>query len=189
MRTDESTADPAAGYEAVVYDLDGTLAGLAVDWALVRRDVGRTLAEHGVDAADLDLWGMLERSREDDALAAAVETTIADHECEGARTSERLACADSLLAHSADLPIGVCSLNCEAACRLALERHGLGDRVRAVVGRDTVATEKPDPEPLLATLRGLDVPPERAVFVGDGQRDELTAERAGTAFRYVEEWV
>jgi phosphoglycolate phosphatase len=32
------------------------------------------------------------------------------------------------------------------------------------------------------------VDPETTVFVGDGERDELTAERAGTAFRYVSEW-
>jgi phosphoglycolate phosphatase len=182
-------ADPDDGYDAVVYDLDGTLARLAVDWALVHRDVEQTLSEHGVAAADMDLWGMLERSREDTSLADAVEATIAEHEREGARTSERLACAERLLAHPVDLPVGVCSLNCESACRLALERHGLDERVRTVVGRDTVATEKPDPEPLLATLRGLDVDPERAVFVGDGERDEVTAERAGTAFSYVEEWI
>jgi len=184
----EDDTDPATGYDAVVYDLDGTLAELAVDWAAVHRDVGRTLESHGVDPGDRDLWGLLERSREEPTLAEAVEATIAEHEREGARTSARLAPADRLLAHPADLPVGVCSLNCEAACRLALERHELDGRVRAVVGRDTVATEKPDPEPLLATLRGLEVPPERAVFVGDGERDELTAQRAGTDFRYVEDW-
>ncbi len=181
-------ADPAVEYDAVVYDLDGTLAELAVDWAAVRRDVGRTFETHGVDPGDRDLWRLLERSRKEPALAEAVEATIAEHEREGARTSARLASADRLLAHPADLPVGVCSLNCEAACRLALERHELDGRVRAVVGRDTVETEKPDPEPLLATLRDLGVPPERAVFVGDGERDEVTAERAGTDFRYAEDW-
>jgi phosphoglycolate phosphatase len=181
--------DPTDGYDAVVYDLDGTLAELAVDWDLVRQDVGRALSDHGADPDGLDLWSMLERAREEPTLAAAVESTIAEHEREGARTSARLGCADRLLAHPETLPVGVCSLNCEDACHLALERHDLDHRVRAVVGRDSVATEKPDPEPLLATLRGLEVAPERAVFVGDGRRDEVTAERAGTAFRYVDEWV
>jgi phosphoglycolate phosphatase len=181
--------DDAAGYDAVVYDLDGTLAGLAVDWAAVHRDVGRVLDEHGVDAANLDLWAMLKRAREDPTLDAAVESTIAEHEREGARRSDRLPAADRLLAHPGDLPVGVCSLNCEAACRLALERHDLTGPVGAVVGRDSVATEKPDPEPLLATLRALGAPPERAVFVGDGERDEATADRAGVDFRYVEEWL
>jgi phosphoglycolate phosphatase len=176
-------------YDAVVYDLDGTLAGLAVDWAEVHRDVAGVLDEHGVDTDGMDLWDLLKRSRERDALAEAVETTIADHEREGARNSERLPCADRLLEHPADLPVGVCSLNCEAACRLALDRHALADRVGAVVGRDTVETEKPDPEPLLATLRGLDAPPERAVFVGDSEQDELAAERAGVPFRWVEAWL
>ncbi|WP_254829889.1 HAD family hydrolase [Haloglomus salinum] len=181
--------DPLDGYDAVVYDLDGTLAELAVDWEHVRQDVGRTLSDHGADPDGLDLWSMLERSRQEPTLAEAVEATIAEHEREGARTSERLGCADILLSHPEPLPVGVCSLNCEDACHLALERHDLDHRVRAVVGRDSVATEKPDPEPLLATLRGLEVEPDRAVFVGDGRRDEVTAERAGTAFRYVEEWL
>ena len=74
----------------------------------------------------------------------------------------------------------------EAACRTALDVHDLASHVEAVVGRDTVATRKPDPEPLLAALDPLDVPPERALFVGDSERDAVTAERAGMDFRYVE---
>lgn len=184
-----SAGPDAAAYDAVVYDLDGTLAGLTVDWPAVHRDVAGVFDDSGVDPAGRDLWALLQRSREDPDLAAAVEATIAEHEREGARRSERLPCADRLRDHPPDLPVGVCSLNCEAACHLALERHELADRVHSVVGRDTVATEKPDPEPLLATLRGLDASPDRAVFVGDGERDERTAERAGVEFRYVEAWL
>jgi phosphoglycolate phosphatase len=57
--------------------------------------------------------------------------------------------------------------------------------VDAVVGRDSVPARKPDPEPLLAALDALDVPPNRALFVGDSASDAEAAERAGVAFRYV----
>jgi phosphoglycolate phosphatase len=58
--------------------------------------------------------------------------------------------------------------------------------VDAVVGRDSVETHKPDPEPLLATLEGMGCSPDDAEFVGDSERDEVAAERAGVRFRWVD---
>ncbi|MFB6156498.1 MAG: HAD family hydrolase [Haloferacaceae archaeon] len=171
-----------AEYDAVVFDLDGTLVRLAVDWEAVAADVTATFAEAGVDADGMGLWGMLDLA-DRTGLRDAVEAVIADHETEGARRSERLPAADDLA--GLDRPAAVCSLNAEAAARVALDVHGLDDRVGAVVGRDSVATRKPEPEPLLAALEPLGVPPERALFVGDSERDATAAERAGVAFRYV----
>jgi len=79
-------------------------------------------------------------------------------------------------------------LNCEAACRIALETHAI-DGIGTVVGRDTVATEKPDPEPLLETVRRLDGDPADTVFVGDSERDERTAARAGVDYLDVPAWL
>jgi phosphoglycolate phosphatase len=172
-------------FEAVVFDLDGTLVELAVDWAAVHRDVATLLEERGVTTDGHDLWGLWELGKEV-GHTESVNECIAAHETTGARESTRLPCADAVPGG----PVGVCTLNAERAAREALTTHDLTDRVvtDAVVGRDSVVTEKPDPEPLLATCRALGVDPETTVFVGDGERDELTAERAGTAFRYVSEW-
>ena len=168
--------------EAIVYDLDGTLVELLVDWDAVAADATGVFADAGVDVTGVDLWAMLDRASEV-GVADDLEALIADYEREGARTSERLPAADVL--PEIDLPVGVCSLNCESACRIALETHDLTRYVDAVVGRDSVATRKPDPEPLLATVRALSATPERTLFVGDSERDAITAERAGTAFEYV----
>ena len=70
-----------------------------------------------------------------------------------------------------------------------MDWYGLDGSVSAIVGRDSVAAEKPDPEPLLATVEALGTAPERTLFVGDSPRDERTAERAGTAFVYASEWL
>jgi phosphoglycolate phosphatase len=170
-------------FDAIVYDLDGTLVRLVVDWDAVAADVAAVLRERDVEPPH-DLWEMLERADET-GHRPAVEEAISDHERAGARASERLPLADSVPEVGT---VGVCSLNCEAACHIALERHALTERVGAVVGRDSVATAKPHPEPLLATLDALGVPPEDAVFIGDSERDEVTAQRAGVAFYYVSEW-
>ena len=167
--------------EAVVYDLDVTLVRLAVDWDAAAADAAAALDGCGVDTDGMDLWRMLERSAEL-GHRDAVEEAIAVHEREGARRSERLAFADEMVT---DLPVGVCSLNCEDACRIALDTHDLGEYVACVVGRDTVATFKPDPESLLAAVEELDATPERTLFIGDSEGDAETADRAGTRFAYV----
>ena len=169
-------------YDGIVYDLDGTLLTLAVDWDAVATDVIQVYDDAGIDATGVGLWSLLEDADEH-GIADEVEATISRHEREGARRSRRCPLADALADRS--VPVGVCSLNCEAACRIALETHDLVGDVDAVVGRDSVATHKPDPEPLLATLTDLGVDPANSLFIGDSPRDRETAERAGVAFKFV----
>lgn len=170
-------------HAGVVYDLDGTLVELVVDWDAVAQDVQAVYADAGVAPVDRDLWTMLGEAREH-GLYDDVEAAIAAHECDGARESHLLPYADEL-AHDGR-PAAVCSLNCEAACRVALDTHDLTTHVDTVVGRDTVSTWKPDPAPLLHAVDGLGLAPENVLFVGDSERDAVTAERAGTDFQWVE---
>ena len=175
--------DRYEGYDAVVFDLDGTVVHLDVDWARVDEETADILESHGYQPTET-AWGALDAA--DGDAAAAVTALLADHERRGAERSWRLPAADDLRALAdAGRPTAVCSLNCEAAVRAALAEHGLTDAADAVVGRDTVGPRKPDPGPLLAALRRTDVPPERALFVGDSESDELTAARAGVDFAYV----
>ncbi|WP_435347584.1 HAD family hydrolase [Haloarchaeobius sp. HRN-SO-5] len=169
-------------YDGVVYDLDGTLVSLDVDWDAVARDVESVYRAASVAPDGRDLWGLLGAARAN-GIHDEVEAAIASHELDGARSSERLRLADRL--ESESRPVGVCSLNCEAACRLALSTHGLTDHVGVVVGRDTLSTWKPDPDPLLHATAELGLAPSQVLFVGDSERDERTAERAGTGFEYV----
>jgi len=166
-------------YDAIVYDLDGTLVELDVDWDEVTADAAAVLSARGVDTDGMALWDVLETA-EERGFRRKVEEIIVDHERAGARSSFRLPLADEL---PVDVPAAVCSLNCEAACRIALELHGLDGHVSALVGRDTVEGEKPDPEPLLAAIRALDATPSKTLFVGDSQRDRRTAQLAGVPFQ------
>ncbi|GAB6880508.1 HAD hydrolase-like protein [Halorubrum gandharaense] len=176
-----------ADAKAVVYDLDGTLVDLAVDWNAVAEDVLGVYADHAVKPPGDGLWELLGAAPEY-GIGDAVEAAIARHEHAGARDSRWLPLADGLAEADPDRT-AVCSLNCEEACRIALETHGVADRIGPVVGRDSVATYKPDPEPLLAAIEDLGVSPADAIFVGDSERDAVTAERAGVPFVWVHELV
>jgi len=179
--TNGSASDLDA-FDAVVWDLDGTLVHLRVNWDHVAEDVTAVFESAGIDAGGKDLWDLLDLA-DGSGLREDVEAVIAEHERTGARESDRLPSADAV--GRADTE-AVCSLNCESACRAALDTHELTPHIDAVVGRDTVATRKPDPKPLLEALRRLDIAPAEAVFVGASPRDAETADRAGVAFRYVD---
>jgi phosphoglycolate phosphatase len=169
------------GFGGVVYDLDGTLVRLVVDWETAAREAVEALESVGVSEADADLWTLLDAADER-GHRHVVEEVLVRHERAGAEQSVRLPLAAD--PPRRQVPLGVCSLNAESAVRLALETHGIASEFGAVVGRDTVPQRKPDPEPLLATLRTLGVDPGDAVFVGDSERDAEAADRAGVAFRY-----
>jgi phosphoglycolate phosphatase len=170
-------------YEAVVYDLDGTLVRLDVDWDAVRVAVVDRLRDRDVEVGGRNLWDILDVADEH-GVSELVEGTIAEFEQEGARGARRLPLADEL---PLSVPVGVCSLNCEAACHIALETHGIDGFVDSVVGRDTVDGHKPEPEPLLRAVELVGGHPETALFVGDSASDREAAQRAGVAFEHVED--
>ena len=185
MTEDDASDGPstdASDPEAVVYDLDGTLVRLAVDWADVERRLAALLERKGVNPDGLSGWDQLDAA-EDAGVGDEADDLIAAAEREGARDSRRLPLADELVAR--EVPVGVCSLNHERAVRIALDRHDLSEHVESVVGRGTVPKRKPHPRALLAVVEELGVAPENVLFVGDSASDEETAERAGTHFQRV----
>lgn len=170
---------------ARIYDLDGTLVHLAVDWQAAERELRDVVAgaDIGVDPERHDVWTLYDVA-EEHGIGAAFESRLAGHERDGAERSKRLAAADEVAELS--VPVAVCSLNCEAACRIALERHELTAHVDAVVGRDTVAHRKPHPQPLLAAIEAVGADPTESLFIGDSARDARCAERAGVRFTAVD---
>ncbi|MEO8121392.1 MAG: HAD-IA family hydrolase [Rhodoferax sp.] len=60
-----------------------------------------------------------------------------------------------------------------------LEVHQLTPLLDSVVSGDTLPTKKPDPAGIQRCLAQFDVPPDRALFVGDSSIDVATARNAG----------
>ncbi|QZA88152.1 HAD family hydrolase [Salinarchaeum sp. IM2453] len=168
-------------YAAIIYDLDGTLVQLDVDWAQTRQDAINELADHGLTISTNSLWDVYTRAAEAE-LKQIVEQVITDHEKQGARSAHLLPLAGEL---PASVPVGVCSLNSEIACRIALEQTDLSTYIDTVVGRDTVLEQKPSPQPLNKVLENLEAAPEQAIFIGDSPRDQEAAKRANIDFEFV----
>jgi phosphoglycolate phosphatase len=174
-------------FDAVVFDLDGTLVELDVEWPAVHAGVEEILE----DVMDGPISGytrpeVMELAREVGRYDE-LDDLLTEHEHEGAETAPRLPLLDVLA--ELDCPVGVCTANAPEAAELALERYGMKKHVDALVARGTVPEEKPHPRPLLQCLAGVAVAPGNAVFVGDERTDAETAVSAGSSFLHPEQLV
>jgi phosphoglycolate phosphatase len=184
----------ARPFDAVVFDLDGTLVDTAPDLHFYLNGV---LAELGRPALALDeirpmigdgARALLQRGLEasggippDASLDQLFATFLERYTAAPARLSTPFAglvqVLDDLAA--AEVRLGVCTNKPQRATDRLLADLGLARYFGAVLGGDALPVRKPDPGPLLAVLQRLDVAPERAVLVGDSRNDLLTARGAG----------
>jgi phosphoglycolate phosphatase len=65
--------------------------------------------------------------------------------------------------------------------QIVLNAHQLRPLLDRVVSGDTLATKKPDPAGIASCLAQFNVPPQRALFVGDSSIDAAAARNAGVA--------
>lgn len=164
-------------FDAVVFDLDGTLVDLAVDWQLVRTELRNLFDEDPFDTAvDVPL-GTYARDRDRyDEFRSILES----HETAGAAD----ATARPLLSLLDELacPVGICTKNAEQAATVALDRFDALESIDALVARETTVEQKPNPAPLSACLDRLGVDAGNTVFIGDERDDCEAARRAGANF-------
>lgn len=185
---DGPTADPTAldEFAAVVFDLDGTLVELDVEWPTVHETVVDLLSDVMDDPiTDYSRPEIMELAREAGRYQE-LDDLLTEHEYAGASTAPRMDLLDYLA--ELDCPVGVCTANALSAAECALEIHEVRGIVDVIVARGTVKEEKPHPRPLEECLAGLAVDPGNAVFVGDETSDAETAVAAETSFLHPEQF-
>ena len=87
--------------------------------------------------------------------------------------SDTLACLDAM-----GIKMSVASSRQSQSLLLFLERMGVSRYFPYVLGADNVVKHKPDPEPVLKTLRELDYSPSEVIVVGDMPVDVAMAHGA-----------
>lgn len=75
--------------------------------------------------------------------------------------------------------VGICTNKPEALAETLLTRLGVRSAFAALLGADSLAVRKPDPEHLFETARRAGGDPARCLLVGDSDTDRNTARAAG----------
>lgn len=179
---------------AVIFDLDGTLIDSVPD---IHATANRVMGEMGfAPLARAEVQGFVGKGLPNlvarlldhhgqDPSGPLHAPTMARFEAEylHAHSLTTLypgvtAALDTLAAQGAAL--GLCTNKPLAPARAVMDHLGLTPRFRAILGGDSLAVRKPDPEHLHATARALQR--DRVIFVGDSEVDADTASAAGLPF-------
>lgn len=179
-------------FDAAVFDFDGTLAELTIDFAAMKARVGRVAAAflpevptpNGLPALEYARF-LAEAIGKDSAEAAArfecfAARAIMDQEIEAALAARLFPATRPALAAlaRAGTKVGIITRNCRAAVDIVFP--DAAEFAGVILARDDARHVKPDPRHLLDALIALGVRPERALMVGDHPMDVATGQAAGT---------
>ena len=181
---------PATNRDAVMFDLDGTLADTLEDLAAASNHAlavvdrpgypverYRTLVGRGLERLMIDALGR-EHADRVPAAAAAFLTYYAEHRYDHTGPYEGIAeLLDALSA--ARLPMAVLSNKPDAAAVDMVGRLFARWSFAAVRGQREGCPVKPDPAGALAVCAQAGVPADRWIYVGDSDVDMQTARAAG----------
>lgn len=179
-------------FNAVLFDLDGTLVDTAPDMVAVLQAMQAT---HDLEPVDYE-YGRAQVSNGAVGLLSigfpGIEVSFGDDLhleyldryaemiCEESRVFTGM---DALLDLLDDIgcPWGVVTNKPEHLTHPLLEALGLDSRSACIVSGDSLPVRKPDPAPLLLACDIAGVDAYRAIYVGDAARDIEAGLRAGMA--------
>ena len=178
--------------QAVLFDLDGTIATFNLDYKTVRAEVRAFLMKMGVPASVVavneNIFDMLKKTEllminAGKALGAVKEIRakalqIAEkYELEAAANTNLLPGAVDTLKnlHGMRLRIGLCTINSGNSTEHILNRFKIAHYFDTVISRDQVAKHKPNPEHCNAALKAMNVSAAETAIVGDSVTDMQAA--------------
>ncbi len=174
---------PPRPWKAIVFDFDGTLAELNIDFPGMRRGVLALASSLGIPTGPIQSLHVLEMI---EAAAAALgesrpgevpgflrdaRTLVEGIEIAAAESGALFSQTRPLLAGLRERSVrtGIITRNCRnAVLRLFPD---IGQYCQAFLSRDDVGRVKPHPDHLEAALKILEVPPSETMVVGDSVSD------------------
>ena len=170
--------------EAVIFDFDGTLVHLNIDFKLMRQEVEGLLAEYGLEPEPLKGLLILEMIDEATRLLSKhdplkgqefyekAHELVTEHEIRAARNGRVFSGVTEMLAllKKRSIKVGVITRNCEKAVKMVfpdIERF-----CHVFIPRDNITRVKPHPDHLSVALKEMSVSkPDRCLMVGDHPMD------------------
>ena len=177
--------------QAVLFDLDGTLADTAPDLAAA---VNKMRHERGLEMVPLDdlrplasagarglIGGAFGIGPEHPDYAAMRDEFLANYEADLCIETTLFQGIDAVLDEldARGVRWGIVTNKVARLTEPLVALLGLDLRAGCVVSGDTTPHSKPHPAPLLHAARELDLAPERIVYVGDDLRDVQAGFAAG----------
>ena len=162
-------------YSAYIFDLDGTLVTIPVDWTKVREDLGKIA---GAQIGDGPIFLKVEQLI---ALRPSLRDTVFEmidrHELEALGVAFPMEGAFELLSHlSKEAKLGLVTMQGAAACDRVLNKQRIAEFFDEIVTREDSLDRTIQ---LRAAGRTLGAPLQETLFTGDRMNDVICGKRAG----------
>ena len=178
--------------DAVIFDLDGTLANFNLDYKTLRSEVRSYLIRMGIPTSLVEvnesIFEMLKKAEifmKNNVKSAEIFADVRSqvwaiaekYEMEAASTTNLQVGAIETLKElkQMNLKIGLCTTSSEKAANYIIKRFKIQDFFQVVVSRDKVKYVKPSTEQFEVALNALGVSPQAAIIVGDSIVDMQSA--------------
>jgi phosphoglycolate phosphatase len=176
---------------AVVFDFDGTLALLNVDFKEMRRDIVDLAASYGISEDGMERLFVLEMIAEirdrigrmspgqEGTFSGRALRLVSDRELAGAVNSRLFPGVKDMFVElkRRGIKTGILTRNCIEAITVVFP--DVRSYCDAVVTRDDTSRVKPDPEHIRIVLRHLNEEPRLAAMVGDHPMDIRVGKEVG----------
>jgi HAD superfamily hydrolase (TIGR01549 family) len=178
--------------EAVIFDLDGTLAHFNLDYKALRSEVRSYLISMRIPVSVLNvnesIFEMLKKAEifvknsfksteAFEELRSRVLTIAEKYEMDAAASTNLLTGAVETLKElqKMNLAMGLCTTNSEKAAKYILQRFKIEAFFKVIVPRNKVKYVKPHTEQFEVALKTLSISPKSALIVGDSVVDMQSA--------------
>ena len=179
------------GAKAVVFDFDGTLAVLNIDFSFMRERVFNLMKRYGVreeligekyllEIIDEVYQILCERNPSDaEEFYQEAHRILYEIELRAAEDGRLIPEVEGTLKilRGRGIRIGIVTRNCEDAVRKVFP--DIDDYCNVFISRNSIKKVKPHPDHLISVLRALDVLGEEAVMIGDHPIDIQAGKRVG----------
>jgi phosphoglycolate phosphatase len=178
--------------KAMVFDFDGTLAVLTIDFGLMRRRILEWMKAYGIGEERIHEKYLLEiieevrhlmveekRAKEAEKFFDGAHQILKEVELEAAAGGKLIPGSKGvlLLLREKGVKVGIVTRNCEDAVRRVFP--DMDAYCDVFVSRDGVRKVKPHPDHLTSVMKALRVSGAEAVMVGDHVLDILAGKKVG----------
>ncbi len=176
------------GKKLIVFDLDGTIVDLAVDWMSLKDLLVERYEELYQESCDFkSVSKCLEKmvEKQDESNIQNFFDIIRHYELKNIRDVKLIDETiffinnKNLFGIENEMKFAILSLNTRDTIIRALEIADITDKIDYIVGREDVRKWKPDPEGLIMIKNHFKVKKEEIIYFGDMEKDLLTGENAG----------
>lgn len=193
----ESASTPSRPFDAVMFDMDGTLVNsqeailasyhdatesiLGERFPVEKEDVEKIIQMRGQESFPLIAGGDAEKA---ERIREAFGNAYKVHQERIPLFPEVEVMLGTL--KKAGIKLGIATSKARERLDQDLERTGIGEYFDVTFTGDDVANAKPAPDQIIAGIEHFGIRPERMLFVGDGSNDVVAGRDAGARTAGVE---